>query len=612
MNIFSLLWLAGAMAFFLFGMNVMSSSLEKMSGSRLERNLQIVPLHPIRDKAPLLGVTMALRPVTSATVILAGMVGSGIIGLGQATGVVMGMNLVSGAFAWALSLFGVAGENMLARLLKPEVFASIIALAGVIMLLLGGAGNKKYGGRTLLGFAVMLQGMQVMISALGPLSGSAYLAKFIGILENPLAGVALGALLSGFLQSLPASLALLQALSMTGEVSFAAAVPLIIGQSAGVGLISLVRGMGSGGKAVSFTGVASVQFWVNLVGAGASLAVFYSLSWVLGFSFIGKTAGPAGVALIYSGVAVVTFAALMILKRPMERFLSLRMRAREYEGREKAEDQIQLDESLLMSPAFSIAECRKLANRMALLARDTLMLSIEVIINYDEEKAELLLENEERLDRYEDSLGSFLVKLSSGDLTTDDSREISKLLLTIGDFERIGDHAQSILASAKEMHVKGISFSRAAQSELKVITSALGELLRFTIASFMREDMAFAARVEPLKQVIDELGRELKTRHIARLQHGLCTAELGYIFSDLLSDFERVSDHCSNIAVCVIHIKGPSFETHAYLDEDRLSQNPDYVSQFRKDKARYSLPLQVMDHEFEPIKGEGAHSDREG
>ncbi|MGI5899836.1 MAG: Na/Pi cotransporter family protein [Christensenellales bacterium] len=598
MDIFSLLSLAGGMAFFLFGMNVVRSSLEKMSGSRLERNLRSRSPHPLKDTAPLLGLTMALRPSTSATAMLAGMVCCDIIDFGRAAGVVMGMNLAAGSLAWLLSLFGIPGENALVRLVKPEFITPLIAVAGVAMLVMGNAGKRMYKGRVLLGFAIMFQGMQTMISALGLLAGSAALEGLIRFLENPFAGILAGALAAGLLQSLPASLALLQALSMTGAISLSAIVPVVIGQSAGVGIVSLIISRRSCRKAKNMAGVAAVQFWANMTGAALCLVLYYGLGAILGFPPAGESAGPAGVALIYSGVAAVTLSSLTLLKVPLERFLQLRVKKAEGGAQTEPEEEAQIDESLLMSSAFSIAECRKAANKMAALAKETLLLSIEMISAYDEKKAELILKSEDRLDRYEDSLSNFLVKLSS-ELTAEDSRETSKMLLTISDFERIGDHAVNILASAREMQAKGISFSRAAQSELAVICSALEEILHFTNEAFVHDDGYLAAKVEPLEQVIDELGRELKSRHITRLQHGLCTIEQGFIFSDLLSDFERVSDHCSNIAVCVIQIKGPSFEAHGYLDEDRLSKNPEYVSQFRKDKARFSLPLQILAHEFE-------------
>ncbi len=582
MDLFSILTLLGGLAFFLYGMVTMSTGLEKMAGGKLERTLQKMTSNPFKSILLGAGITIAIQSSSALTVMLVGLVNSGIMRLGQTIGVIMGSNIGTTLTAWLLSLTGIESNNIFLKLLKPDAFSPIVAFVGILLIMISKQDKKKDIGKICIGFAVLMFGMNLMSSSVSPLAESPEFSNILTMFTNPLLGVLVGAVFTGIIQSSAASVGILQALSLTGSITYGMALPIIMGQNIGTCITSVLSSIGVNKNAKR---VAVVHIYFNLIGTVLFLIVFYLLDLFLHFSFLQEAVNPFGIAVAHSIFNVVTTIVLLPFHRFLEKLANLTIR--EKNVKEKYEF---LDERLLLTPTFAITQCRSMTSEMAYLARDTLFASLEEIRRYSEKLAVWITENEERLDHYEDKLGTYLVKISSKSLTEEDSREVSKLLHTIGDFERIGDHAVNILRTAREMHEKKLSFSAEAQQELEVITNALTEILTITTDAFDRNDLELAAKVEPLEQVIDGLKAELKSRHIARLQDGSCTIELGFILSDLLTNYERVSDHCSNIAVCLIQIHDANFDTHEYLNKVKTSGNAGFLTSFEEYHQKYLIP----------------------
>lgn len=583
MSIFDVFTLCGGLAFFLYGMHVMSTGLEKMMGGRLEKILKKMTSNPFKSLALGAGITIAIQSSSAMTVMLVGLVNSGIMELGQTIGVIMGSNIGTTLTAWLLSLTGIEDGNFFVKLLKPSSFSPIIALIGIIMLMACKSGRKKDVGNIFVGFAVLMTGMQLMSGAVSPLSESESFVDILTMFSNPVFGVLVGAVFTGIIQSSAASVGILQALSLTGSLTWSMSIPIIMGQNIGTCVTSLLSSIGANKNAKR---VVAVHMLFNIIGTAFLLVVVYGLNVFIDFEFLEDTINPAGIALVHSIFNVTTTALLFPFTKQLEKLAKLIVRDKKSaDSEEKYEF---LDERLLATPSFAIAECKHLTVNMAKVARDTMLSSIEMLDDYDAETAELIVENEDLIDKYEDKLGSFLVKLSSKQLTDSDSREISKLLHSIGDFERISDHAVNVLKVAQEMNTKGLSFSEQGQGELDVLTQALRNILILTTDAFIGDNIQLAAKVEPLEQVIDGLKAEMKDRHIRRLQMGACTIELGFILSDLLTNYGRVSDHCSNIAVCTMQMHSADFDMHSFLDNSY--NQPEYIAAFDSYKLEYVLP----------------------
>lgn len=582
MDIFSVFSLCGGLALFLYGMHVLSSGLEKLAGSRLEKILQRITSNPLKSLLLGLGITAVIQSSSALTVMLVGLVNSGIMQLAQSIGVIMGSNIGTTVTAWILSLAGIESENPVLRMLNPDSFSPLVALIGVGLLMMAKSSRKKDVGSILIGFAVLMYGMSAMSDAVRPLADSPAFTQVLTMFENPVLGVLVGALFTGIIQSSSASVGILQALSMTGSVTYGMALPLIMGQNIGTCVTALISSIGVNKNAKR---VAVVHVYFNLIGTVVCLSVFYLAHAFADFAFVDQAITPVGIACVHTIFNVVTTALLLPLSKQLEKLACLTVR-----DRDKKENYALLDERLLRSPSFALAECENVTAQMAELAQDNLLTSLGLVGHFDEKHAARLLANEDRIDLYEDKLGTYLVKLSSKELSDEDSKQISKLLHCIGDFERIGDHAVNILSAAREISSKGIRFSEPAQAELQVLTNALIDILTTTIAAFIQNDTASARRVEPLEQVIDGLIAEVKSRHVARLQSGDCTIELGFVLSDLLNNYERVSDHCSNIAVCLIQIQEAQFDTHGYLNQLKSSGQPQFVSEFERYRQAYALP----------------------
>lgn len=580
MDIFSVFTLLGGLAFFLYGMNVLSSALEKMVGGKLESVLRAMTSNRWKGLALGAVITIAIQSSSAMTVMLVGLVNSGIMELSQTIGVIMGSNIGTTLTAWILSAAGIEGDNIWLKMLKPESFSPLLALVGILLIMTCKQGRKRDAGHVLIGFSILMTGMSFMSQSVSPLADMPVFQDILVMFKNPLMGVLLGAVVTGVIQSSAASVGILQSLSMTGSITFGMAIPIIMGQNIGTCVTSLLSSVGANKNAKRVT---AVHIYFNVLGTVICLLGFYALNSLFRFEFTDSPINAVGIALVHSLFNFITTALLLPFSKQLEGLAKLTVR--DTNVRETL-----LDERLMLSPAFAISECRALAVKMAHTARDSMLSAIRLIDEYSADAAREITEQEEQLDLYEDTLGTFLVKLSSKDLSQADSNEAAELLHAIGDFERIGDHAMNILRVAKEIDDKELSFSDKAQEELGVMTQAIIEILNLTVDSFEREDTSLAAKVEPLEQVVDSLKLELKNRHVRRLQEGRCTIELGFVLTDLLTNYERVSDHCSNIAVTVIQVKDSALENHGYLNQLKSSGSPEFTREYEQSLEKYALP----------------------
>ena len=582
MSVFNIITLLGGLALFLFGMSVMSNALEKTAGGKLEKILQKMTDKPI--KALLLGaaITATIQSSSAVTVMLVGLVNSGIMQLGQSVGVIMGSNIGTTITAWILSLAGIESDNFFVSLLKPSSFSPIIAFIGIIMMMTSKKTRSKDIGSICMGFAVLMFGMELMSDSMAPLAEMEEFRNIMVMFNNPLLGLIVGIVMTAVIQSSSATVGILQALSLTGGLSYGMAIPLIMGQNIGTCVTALISSVGVSKNAKR---VAVIHIYFNLIGTAVLLSLFYGFNAFLDFPFVEKAIAPAGIAIVHSIFNVATTIILFPFGKQLEKLAVKTVKDKEAENKSEF-----LDDRLLNSPSLAISECRNYTVKMAQLAKNSLLDSISIIGNYNSKTADKIVENEQELDDYEDKLGTFLVKISSRELTKEDSNTVSTLLHCIGDFERIGDHALNMVKTAKEISDKSISFSSEANAEILVATEAIKQILDITVKAFENNDAELALDVEPLEQVIDTLLSEIKNRHISRLTGGNCTIELGFVLSDLLTNYERVSDHCSNIAVSLIQISHSVFDTHEYLNDYKTSGGERFTTAFENYKKQYVLP----------------------
>lgn len=581
MNIFSVFTLFGGLAFFLYGMNIMSSGLEKMTGGKLERTLKKMTKSPMRSLLLGAGITIAIQSSSAMTVMLVGFVNSGIMELGQTVGIIMGSNIGTTLTAWILSLAGVKSDNFLIQLLNPEAFSPIVALIGIILIMTAKSTKKKDIGNIMLGFSILMFGMNLMSDAVSPLADMPEFASILVAFKNPLLGVAAGAIFTGVIQSSAASVGILQALSLTGSITYGMAIPIIMGQNIGTCVTAIISSIGVNKNAKR---VAGIHIYFNLIGTLICLSIFYLVNAVVHFTFINEAISPVSIAAVHSIFNIVTTLILLPFSKQLENLAR-------YTIKDKNSDEKYtfLDERLLATPSVAIAECKESTIKMSLIVEDNLSKSIDAFVNYDYKVIDQIIEQENLIDSYEDHLGTYLVKLSSRELSDEGSKEISKILHMIGDFERIGDHAINLSRVATEIHEKSIIFSKQAQEELEIMTAAIKEIISLTVEAVVHNKIDLAKSVEPLEQVIDFLEAELKNRHVKRLKEGLCTIEQGFIFSDLLTNYERISDHCSNIAVCMIQVNESSFDTHQYLKGIKSEETGEFSKAFDKFMSKYQI-----------------------
>lgn len=583
MTIFDVLSMFGGLALFLYGMHLMSTSLENMSGGVLERTLE--KSTSSKWKALLLGTvaTAIVQSSSATTVMTVGFVNGGIMTLNQAVGIIMGANIGTTATAWILSLTGIQGSSLLIQLLKPTSFTPVLAVIGVIMAMFSKRQKQKTIGAVLCGFAVLMYGMHMMSSAVAPLADMPGFANIMTKFSNPLLGVLTGAVITGIIQSSSASVGILQALSLTGGVTYGIAIPIIMGQNIGTCVTALLSCIGATKNAKR---TAMVHLYFNIIGTILFLAIFYSLNAILHFTFLDDVLDPANIAIIHTSFNVLTTAVLL----PMSSVLVMLAKATIRDEHVK-EEKWPLDERFLDMPAFALEQCKNVINRMAEISRDALLLALGTIEKYDAKAIAKVVVMEDEVDKYEDRLGTYLVKLSARQLMEQDSNEIGMFLHMIGDFERISDHAVNLTEVAQEMYDKKLIFSEAAMEEIRVFSAALTEILNNTVHAFEQESIEEARMVEPLEEVIDAIQADIRARHIARLRGGACTIELGFVLSDLLTNMERVSDHCSNIAATLIQTKNQAFDMHSYLQSVKATDgNEEFAAHVKAYSDQFALP----------------------
>ncbi len=581
MDIFSVLTLCGGLAFFLYGMHTMSRSLEKMAGGKLERLLKQMTSSPVKSLLLGAAITIAIQSSSAMTVMLVGLVNSGVMELGQTIGVIMGSNIGTTLTAWILSLTGLESGNVWIRLLKPENFSPAVALIGVILIMAGKSQRQRDVGRIMVGFSILMYGMELMKDAVAPLAELPEFESMLTAFRNPLIGVLVGTAVTGVIQSSAASVGILQALALTGSISFGMAIPIIMGQNIGTCVTALLSSIGVNRSAKQ---VAVVHISFNVIGTAVCLVLFYGADAVFRFPFVDSPIDAVGIAFCHTVFNVFTTLLLLPFSRQLERLARTLVKASD-----KAQDFAFLDPLLLRTPSVAISECVSKTNDMARVAHENLLRSIEQLRSYDSQRGDAIAAGEDRLDLYEDRLGTYLVEISRQNISTHDGRQAARLLHSINDFERIGDHALNLQENARELHEKGLTFSQEARAELAVLTGAITDILDKTFSCFLANDARAAVHVEPLEETVDRLTEEIRLRHIQRLQSGQCTIQLGFVLNDLLTNFERVSDHCSNIALCVIESQTGVMDPHAYAQELRAGDSG-FEADLRRDLSRYQLP----------------------
>ncbi len=586
LSIFNFISLLGGIAMFLFGMDYMGKGLEKSAGGSLERILEKLTSNPI--KGVLLGaiVTAVIQSSGATTVMVVGFVNSGIMKLTQAIGIIMGANIGTTATAWILTLAGGddSSGGMVMQLLKANNLAAISAFIGILFIMFAKSGRKKDIGTIFIGFAVLMFGMTTMTEALSPLKHNEEFAQLLALFTNPVLGILAGAVITTIMQSSSASVGIMQAISATGALSFGAAIPMIMGQNIGSTTTAMISTIGAGKNAKR---TAAVHFYFNVIGTVLFLIGYYTLDAIFDFGLDKVQINSTTIAITHTLFNISSTLLLLPFYKGLGKLAELTIKdSGEKAGRAKAEQPL-LDERFLATPSFALEQCVSVMSKMADLSVMSINSAMELIEKYSDSKADEIVRVEGEVDKYEDSLGTYLVKLSSKDLSVEDSKTATRLLHNIGDLERISDHAVNIQEAAEEMKKKGITFSADAHKELKIMASAVSECLALTYDSLIRKDLVAATHVEPLEQVIDDLKEKIRERHISRLQDGKCTIELGFILSDLLTNYERVSDHCSNIAACMIRAAEQSYDMHQYLSE--LKSEHEFIDEYKAYAARYAI-----------------------
>ena len=565
MSIFDVLTMIGGLCLFLFGMDLMGQALERRAGGRLRTLLDKMTGRVMTGFLTGMAITAVIQSSSATTVMVVGFVNSGLMTLRQAINVIMGANVGTTVTAWLLSLAGISSGNVWIDLLKPTSFTPVLALVGIILYMSCKSGKRKDTGVILLGFATLMFGMDTMSGAVAGLKDVPAFAQLFVAFKNPVLGVLAGAVLTGIIQSSSASVGILQALAVTGQVSYAAAIPIIMGQNIGTCVTALLSSVGTNKNAKR---AAVVHLMFNVIGVVVLLAVFCIVRAVFAPALLQAPATMYGIAVAHSCFNVICTALLLPCGGLLEK---LAVRLVPDGPQEMAEQPVELDERLLATPPLALQQCRAVAEEMAACAAEALNRGLDAFSAYTPELAEGIRQDEKRCDRYEDALGTYLVRLSTQQMGAAESEEATELLKTIGDFERISDHAVNVLESAEELRTKGLTFSKTAQRELDVLSKAVRDILALALRAFREQDMDAAGQVEPLEQVIDGLKEQMRTRHILRLQQGQCSIETGFVWCDLLTDLERTSDHCSNIAGCVIDAAQHDLNLHETLRSVRHS-----------------------------------------
>lgn len=587
MDLFDVLSLVGGLALFLYGMHVMGEGLAKASGGRLEQILEKLTSNLFKAVALGAAVTAVIQSSSATTVMVVGFVNSGIMKLSQAVGIIMGANIGTTITSWILSLSGIEGESFILQLVKPTSFSPILAIIGVAFILFSKKERRNDIGTILIGFAVLMFGMDMMSGAVKPLADVPEFTSLLTLFSNPILGMLVGTGVTALIQSSSASVGILQALCVTGAVKYSIALPIIMGQNIGTCVTALISAIGAKKNAKR---AACIHLYFNVIGTIVFMILFYSINTFVHFEFLNDAANAAGIAVIHTTFNVFATCLLLPFNKLLVKLACLTVQDHE-EKQEKNRGALDLlDARFLDQPGLAVAQSRQAAVEMAHLSSEALEMSMGLLSHYDEETAKEVRHLEEKVDKYEDALSTYLVRLGNHSMSSNDSYTVSILLHALSDWERISDHAVNIQIAAKSMKEKGMEFSDKAKEELQIFADAVKDIVSISTKVFESGDLDLAKRVEPLEEVIDQLNTELKERHIRRLRKGKCTAELGFILSDVTNDYERVADHCSNIAVYFLEAKEQAMDSHGYLKSLRKSRDEEFEKMTDLYQHKYSLP----------------------
>ncbi len=585
MDIFGVLTMVGGLAMFLYGMSVMGGGLEKMSGGKLEKILESLTSNPLKAVLLGAGVTAVIQSSSATTVMVVGFVNSGIMKLSQAIGIIMGANIGTTVTSWLLSLTGIESSNFFLRMLKPSSFSPLLAMIGVI-LYMSGKEKRKDIGEILVGFAVLMFGMETMSGAVEPLAEVPEFTNVLTMFSNPILGVVVGAGLTAIIQSSSASVGILQALSVTGVFTYGSVIPIILGQNIGTCVTAMISAVGAN-KAAKRT--AFVHLYFNIIGATLFLTVFSIANAVFHFEFVTETVGVAGIALIHSIFNIVTTIVLLPFIRGLEKLAYLTIPESEEEKAEKEDVFAILDERFLNRPSFAIEQCKTLVNQMAEITMESFLEAMECVDTRSTEKMEDVIAKENRVDVYEDKVSAYLTKLNSGDISYTDSLKVTSLVHCLTDFERISDHAVNVVECVQQMEKDDSVFSKKALDEMHIYRAAIKDILRRTTDAFTEGDLKLARSVEPLEEVIDGLNKDVKKHHMKRLRKGKCTIELGLVLSDIAMNYERVADHCSNIAVYLMQLGNTELEEHSFTEQMDAKESAEFEKLEQDFQKKYYL-----------------------
>lgn len=592
MDFFNILTMIGGLAFFLYGMHVMGDGLAKVSGGKLEGVLARLTSNPVKAVLLGAGVTAVIQSSSATTVMVVGFVNSGLMKLHQAVGIIMGANVGTTITSWILSLSGIESDNFFVQLLKPSSFSPVLALIGIILMMFCKSGKKTDVGSILVGFAILMFGMDTMSDAVKPLRDVPEFTSILTMFSNPFLGMLAGALLTAVVQSSSASVGILQALCSTGTLGYDTVLPVIMGQNIGTCVTAIISSIGANKNAKR---AAFVHLYFNFIGTIIFMVVFYSINMVRPFAFLMEAANPAGIAFVHSLFNIGATVLLLPFSKGLEKLATLSIKDKEETTVPASERQVEaqlqlLDERFLDRPALALMQCEEATRHMAKLTEQSMKKAMSLIFEYTEAVAQEVFALEERIDHYEDAVGGYLVKLSSRHLSIRDGQKVSQLQHGIGDFERISDHAANITVLVQKMLAKKQSFSNKALAEFKVFSSAVEEILNRTTKAFCSDSLLLAQTVEPLEEVITKLNKDMKKRHVKRLRKGKCSVEMGFVLSDLSSNFGRISDHCSNIAIGIIQREEEDIEAHEYLEALDKGENTEFRENYLSFKEKYVLP----------------------
>ena len=583
--IFKIITLLGGLGLFLFGMDVMGNSLERLAGGKLQTILAKMSSTVFRGFALGMAATAVIQSSSATTVMVVGFVNSGIMTLRQAIGVIMGANVGTTVTSWLLSLTALEGDSFLVQVFKPSTLAPLMAIIGIVLYMFTKSEKKKGIGTILLGFMALMTGMDIMSDSMGFLKTEQWFADLMVSFSNPLLGIAVGAILTAVIQSSSASVGILQGLCATGQVTFGTAIPIILGQNIGTCVTAMISTVGANRNARR---TALVHLYFNLMGVALFALIFYGVGAIFPWEFLKNTAGPMDIAVVHTAFNLAATAVLLPMGRLLEKLAYFTV-----PEETQPEKTVLLDERFLATPAVAVQRSRDIAAEMAKTSFEAMKLAIGLTKTYDPKIMEQVRQLEDQTDIYEDALGSYLVKLTSKDLSVADNRTLNTLLYTISDLERIADHAVSIAKAGEEIHRKEIVFSDKAKQELAVLEQAVLDVILHTVEAFENDDLARAASIEPQEQVVDALVKEVKSRHVRRLRDGLCSVEYGFVLEDILTAYERSADHCSNVAVEMLQVAEGKLEAHEYLNAlkaGELRESARYAEQFKKYRAQYVFP----------------------